>query len=250
MKPNDGIATNVRRLSILIGSLALALHGIQAQETPPPPPAATPSSTRPAPARAAAPADEADVVTLSPFVVDASKDVGYYAANTLAGSRMDSNLADLGSSISVVTKQQFEDTGSTDFNDIFRYEVNTEGSLTYTPGTQSMRNDGVLDVNAGGTQGNNTTPYTVATANRVRGLGSPSSAINYYPAISAVPMDTYNTQSVEISRGPNSMLFGMGSPAGIANQSTAQAALTRDGGTSPCAPIRTARSAPRSATTR
>jgi len=62
---------------------------------------------------------------------------------------MNTNLADLGASVSVVTKQQFEDTASTDINDIFRYEVNTEGSLTYTPGTQSMRNDGVLDVNAG-----------------------------------------------------------------------------------------------------
>lgn len=172
-------------------------------------------------------ASDADVVKLSPFTVSTEKDSGYFAANTLAGSRMNTNLADLGSSVSVVTKQQFEDTASTDINDIFRYEVNTEGSLTYTPGTQSMRNDGVLDVNAGGTQGNNMTPYTNANANRVRGLGSPSSALNYYPAIGAVPFDSYNTQSVEISRGPNSMLFGLGSPAGIVNQSTAQARLNQ-----------------------
>lgn len=171
------------------------------------------------------PSDE--VVQLSPFTVTTNKDSGYFAANTLAGSRMNTNLADLGASISVVTKQQMEDTGSTDINDIFRYEVNTEGSLTYTPGTQSMRNDGVLDVNAGGTQGNNTTPYTNAQANRVRGLGSPSAAINYYPAVAAVPFDSYNTQSVEISRGPNSMLFGLGSPAGIVNQSTGQAQVNK-----------------------
>ncbi|QYM77733.1 TonB-dependent receptor plug domain-containing protein [Horticoccus luteus] len=168
-----------------------------------------------------------EVEQLSPFTVSTTKDSGYFAANTLAGSRMNTNLADLASSISVVTKQEMEDTGSTDINDVFRYEVNTEGSLTYTPGTQSMRNDGVLDVNAGGTQGNNTTPYTNAQANRVRGLGSPSSAINYYPSIAAVPFDSYNTQTVEISRGPNSMLFGLGSPAGIVNQSTAQAQLNK-----------------------
>jgi hypothetical protein len=130
------------------------------------------------------------VVTLTPFQVDASKDQGYFAQNTLAGSRMNTNLADLASSVTVINKQQFEDTASTDINDIFRYEVNTEGSLTYTPGTQSMRNDGMLDVNAGGTQGNNTTPYTNAQANRVRGLGSPSSAINFYPSIGAVPFDS------------------------------------------------------------
>ncbi len=178
------------------------------------------------PARANPGAAESDqVIKLSPFTVSTEKDSGYFASNTLAGSRMNTNLADLASSVSVITKQQFEDTASTDINDIFRYEVNTEGSLTYTPGTQSMRNDGVLDVNAGGTQGNNMTPYTNAGANRVRGLGTPSAAVNYYPAIGAVPFDSYNTQSVEISRGPNSMLFGLGSPAGIVNQSTAQARM-------------------------
>jgi len=170
---------------------------------------------------------DSEVVKLSPFNVSTTRDAGYFAANTLAGSRMNTNIADLGSSISVITKQQFEDTASTDMNEIFRYEVNTEGSLTYTPGQQSMRNDGVLDVNAGGTLGNALVSYTNAGANRVRGLGSPSSAVNYYPSISAVPFDSYNTQSVEISRGPNSMLFGLGSPAGIVNQSTAQAQLNK-----------------------
>lgn len=166
-------------------------------------------------------------VVLSPFSVTTTRDSGYFAQNTLAGSRMNTNLADLGASISVITKQQMEDTASTDINDIFRYEVNTEGSLTYTQPTLSMRGDGVLDVNAGGQQGNSMTDYTNATANRVRGLGSPSAAINYYPAVGAVPFDSYNTQSVEISRGPNSMLFGLGSPAGIVNQSTAQARLNQ-----------------------
>jgi outer membrane receptor protein involved in Fe transport len=37
-----------------------------------------------------------------------------------------------------------------------------------------------------------------------------------------IPFDSYNTQSVEITRGPNSLLFGLGTPAGIVNQSAAQ----------------------------
>lgn len=184
----------------------------------------TNAAAKPAPASLAA---SDDVITLSPFTVSTEKDQGYFAQDTLAGSRMKTNLSDLGSSISVVTKQEMEDTASTDINDIFRYEVNTEGSLTYTPGDQSMRNDGVLDVNAGGTKGNAVSSYTNAQANRVRGLGTPSAAINYYPSIGAVPFDSYNTDSVEISRGPNSMLFGLGSPAGIVNQSTAKAQLNK-----------------------
>ena len=187
-----------------------------AQQTTPPP----------------APADKKEeTVELSPFVVTTTRDSGYYAANTLAGSRMNTNIADLGAAISVVTKQQMEDTGSLDINDVFRYEINTEGSSTYTPsgsGYLTMRSDGVMDVNSGSTVGSSVTPFTNAGANRVRGLGVPSAAVNYYPSIGAVPFDAYNTSSVEISRGPNSMLFGLGSPAGIVNQSTAQAQMNRD----------------------
>ena len=161
-------------------------------------------------------------------MVSTTKDTGYFAQNTLAGSRMNTNLADLGASISVVTKAQMEDFASVDVNDVFRYEVNTEGSGTYTPSTQAFRNDGILDVNAGGTQGNAVTSLTNAGANRVRGLGVPSASVNYYPSIGAVAPDAYNIQSYEISRGPNSMLFGLGSPAGIVNQSTSQATLDRN----------------------
>ncbi len=217
--------------SLLLLLLATSLHAQQAPKDPAAEAAAEKETARrnaAIAATAAAPAPKGDTVELSPFVVTTSKDQGYYAANTLAGSRMNTNIADLGASISVVTKQQMEDTASTDINDIFRYEVNTEGSLTYTPGTQSFRNDGVLDVNAGGTQGNAVASLTNANANRVRGLGSPSAAINYYPTVAGLPFDAYNTASIEISRGPNSMLFGLGSPAGIANQSTASAQLTKN----------------------
>ncbi|WP_083767646.1 TonB-dependent receptor plug domain-containing protein [Opitutus terrae] len=208
--PNSGVRC------LLASMLTLSLTSLGfAQQTPPPP------------ATAAQPGDD-DVIVLSPFEVDASKDKGYYAENTLAGSRMNTNIADLGASISVITKQQIEDTASVDINDVFRYEINTEGSSTYTPAQQSMRSDGVIDVNAGVTPGNNGIASTNATANRIRGLGTPSTAINFYPSISAVPMDAYNIDSLEINRGPNSMLFGMGSPAGIVNLNYARAVLNRD----------------------
>ncbi len=181
----------------------------------------------PAPAAATSQTSE-EVIKLSPFQVDSSKDQGYRAQNTLAGSRMRTNVSDLAASISVITPQQMEDTASVDLNDVFRYEVNTEGSATYTPATPTFRNDGVLDVNAGGTQGNAIASFTNATANRVRGLGVPSTAINYFPAIAQIPMDAYNVQSLEISRGPNSLLFGLGSPAGIVNLNTARPVLNRD----------------------
>lgn len=183
--------------------------------------AQTPESAPPA-------ATDDGVVLLSPFQVDSSQDKGYFAQNTLAGSRLRTNIADLGSSITVITAQQLEDTASVDINDVFRYEANTEGSSTYTPSIQSLRNDGVVDVNAGFTAGSSGSPQTNATANRVRGLGAPGSSWNYYTSIGQVPFDAYNVQSIEISRGPNSLLFGLGSPAGIVNQTSAQAVLNRD----------------------
>lgn len=210
-----------RKIRCLAASLSalLTLGSTFAQQAPAQPAAADSSAD-------GAAGDKA--IVLSPFTVDASKDRGYYAPNTLAGSRMKTNLADLGAAISVVTKAQMEDFGSTDVNDVFRYEVNTEGSGTYTPAVQAFRNDGILDVNAGGTQGNLVSAYTNAQANRVRGIGVPSAAINYYPSIAALPADSYNLQSIEVSRGPNSMLFGLGSPAGIVNQSTSQALLNQN----------------------
>jgi hypothetical protein len=227
MKIENKPSPRARALVVPVFALALANSALAQQvrpETPAPEPSPAPPATEQIPA-------EEELLVLSPFTVTTTKDQGYFAANTLAGSRMNTNIADLGAAISVVTKQQLEDTGSLDINDVFRYEIGTEGSSTYTPTVPTMRGGGVADAVGGASFGNSTTVSTNATANRIRGLGSPTFALNYYPAISAIPFDSYNTSSIEISRGPNSMLFGMGSPAGIVNQSTAQAQTNRDSAT-------------------
>ena len=166
------------------------------------------------------------VVRLTPFTVDSTRDRGYFAENTLAGSRLNTNLADLAASITVVTKQQMEDTASLDINDVFRYEAGTEGSGAYTP---SIVDRGTAkDTVAGYTFGNDGTTTTNAQSNRIRGLAAPDSAINNFSTNNRIPFDAYNVQSLEISRGPNSLLFGLGTPAGVVNTNTAQAALNRD----------------------
>ncbi|MBC2604729.1 TonB-dependent receptor [Pelagicoccus albus] len=170
-----------------------------------------------------------EIFELSPFEVSADEDdIGYRQQNTLAGSRMRTNIADIAASITVVTKEQIEDTASLDVNDLFRYEAGTEGSSTYTPGTTSSRGDGLADTNAGFAAGFTGATTTNASSNTVRGLGSPDSSVNFYRAVKQIPLDSYNVQSVEISRGPNSMLFGVGSPAGVVNQTRLQANLDDD----------------------
>ena len=226
----------LRRLQRLMVAQACALFAVssawaQAVATPnpateaaTPPPAAKPMTPEAAPARTGA-SDE--VVQMSPFQVQTTTQ-GYYAENTLAGSRLNTNLGDLAASITVVTKQQMVNTASLNINDVFRYEAGTEGSSTYAP----FINDGrgvAKDTLAGLTDsGGNTT--TNAQSNRVRGLTTPDAAINNFPTNSRIPFDAYNTQSVEITRGPNSLLFGLGTPAGIVNQTASQAVIDHDTG--------------------
>src|SRR6186713_2049950 len=72
-----------------------------------------------------------ETVVLSPFEVVA-QDRGYYASNTMSGTRLNSKVEDLASSITVVTKEQMSDFAMLDINDIFLYEAGTEGIGTYT----------------------------------------------------------------------------------------------------------------------
>jgi len=110
-----------------------------------------------------APAKADDQLVLSPFVVTTEKDSGYYAENTLMGSRLNSKISDLAASITVVTKQQLEDTGALDINDVFRYESNTEGASTHTPVALNRSN---LTDNIGGYSGADGSSFGIATANR------------------------------------------------------------------------------------
>lgn len=198
----------------LLGLVAAAAPAVMtAQQAPAPTPAtATPASKTPT----------EEVVQLSPFQVAADTDRGYQALNTLSGTRLNSKLEDLGASITVITKQQMLDTASTDLNDLFRYEANTEGTHNYTQFTPN-RNGGIIDGVAG----------DPATANRIRGVGSPISgsgvniAIGNFSSNTKIPLDPYNVDAVEISRGPNSNLFGLGAAAGTVNLVPSKAHLTR-----------------------
>lgn len=153
------------------------------------------------------------VIEMSPFTINASDDTGYQATSTLAGTRIRTELKDLGAAISVITADFLEDTGATDGASLLSYTTNTE---------------------VGGVQGN----FSGAEANtmsrfmpveertspqlnqRVRGLGRADLTRGFY--LTEIPFDSYNTDRVEVSRGPNSLLFGIGSPGGVINNGLKQ----------------------------
>ena len=157
-----------------------------------------------------------EVVVLSPFVVEASEDKGYTATNTLAGTRIRTELKDVGSAISVVTEAFLKDTGARNNEDLLVYVTNSEvagGSGNFV-GFQG----------AGNETGSLLRPDTNT---RVRGLGAADNTRDFF--LTDLPWDSYNVGRIDLQRGPNMMLFGIGKPAGIINASVNTARYTNEG---------------------
>ena len=148
-----------------------------------------------------------EIIVLSPFSIEAAEDAGSYKANaTLAGSRVRTELRDVGSAISVVTSQFLKDTGATGNATLLQYTVNTEvGGVS---GNFAGLGDTALldDTNARLRPNTNT---------RVRGLSEADNTRDLF--LSDITWDSFNVGRVDLQRGPNSILFGMGAPAGIIN---------------------------------
>lgn len=164
-------------------------------------------------------AEAEEVITLSPFSVSGEAEEGYQAKTTLAGTRIRAKVEDIGSALQIVTSQFLKDTGATD----------TQSLLTLTTGTEV----GGLYGNFGG-NGAGQTVYEWGTLarpdlnTRIRGLTAADNTREFES--SDIPWDAYNVDTVEIQRGANSILFGLGSPAGLINASLKQANLRKNGG--------------------
>ena len=159
--------------------------------------------------------ENTEVYELSPFTVESDTIVGYLATSTLAGTRIRSGLEDIATSISVVTEELLEDTNSRDALDI----------LVYTTGTEVAGVGGnftAFDVSGSSAQINDQgARNSILTETRIRGLAGADHSRDYFRT--AIPFDTYNTERIEINRGSNAVLFGLGSPAGIINNALKQA---------------------------
>jgi len=174
----------------------------------------------PAFAQQAAPESDtdADLVTLSPFVVAADSNIGYQATNTLAGTRLNSNLKDIAASVSVVTPEFLKDTGAVDAETLLVYVTGAEvgGPGGNYSSLQPANNEGTLIVQA--------QMSAFGGPTRARGLAAFDGTRDYFRT--SIPLDSYNSDGVVVNRGPNSMLFGLGSPAGIINNQLKKAGFT------------------------
>lgn len=73
----------------------------------------------------------AEVLTLSPFVVEADSDIGYSASQSTMGGRFKQKIKDIPSQIEVITPEFMRDFAITSLEDAFRYSVNVENLEEY-----------------------------------------------------------------------------------------------------------------------
>ena len=144
-------------------------------------------------------------VKLSPFEVRNDKDQGYAATSTLAGSRLNTDLRDTPAAISVMTREFLIDIGAVNVTEALGYGLNTEKDFSDFTGNGLYSNDLII---------------------QMRGFVGASLGRNYFGWFGA--HDSYNVERLDFSRGPNSILFGVGGPGGIVNTTTKQARIGRD----------------------
>lgn len=155
---------------------------------------------------------------LSPFEVRTDQDTGYSATSTLAGTRLRSDLKDLAASISVVTKDFMTDVNATDLSSLLIYTLGTE--VAGASGNFSGLSDPEANGDFSGAIGQ------ASPGTRLRGLIAADRTRDFFQT--DIPMDSYNVERVEISRGANAILFGLGSPAGIINSTLIKAGLGKN----------------------
>ncbi len=153
------------------------------------------------------PASSDEVVELSPFSVTGDQERGYAATSTLSGTRLKTSLKDTAAAISVITPELLQDLGLNDVNQIASFMTNTEVDPNQPNNAFNMEQN-----NASGI--------------RIRGVTSTGSQANFF----SIPftIDSYNIDRLTQTRGPNSLLFGVGNVAGNLSSSTNRAALTKD----------------------
>ena len=190
---------SVHRVRIFSAALCLfAATTLPAQTAP-----AAPGTPTAAPATTTAPAE--DAVVLSPFTVAAGTEKGYLATQTLNGTRLATDLKDIGSSLTVFTEQLMDDLGANSIYDLMTFAPNTDPFVMTTSDITGNGNDFI----------------NIPTKYVSRGGATTVVAQDFFS--NGIPQDRFNSESLTFTRGPNAILFGLGNAAGAFLSSTKRA---------------------------
>jgi catecholate siderophore receptor len=174
-----------------------------------------------------APAENAaaePAIELSPFVVSSDRDTGYQATNTLAGTRLNTPLEDVGAAISIYNKDFLSDISATDHSELLIYATGMEaaGGQGNISGTFAQ----VGGVGTGTTREDPEGGSGFSVPIRTRGLSVPTRTRGFFAT--DIPSDSYNYDRVTVNRGPNAILFGVGNPGGIIDSTLLSANPSRN----------------------
>ncbi len=182
------------RLGVLVAALGLAPAWLSGQSAP---------ANRPA--TAAGSASDEEVVTLNVFQVDATRDRGYRATNSISGTRLNTPIKDLPMPIEVFTKDFLSDIGSIDVKEALQYSagatletVQSSTNFLFSPSPVSFDR--------------------TSAAVRLRGFSTRTQLRNGF--ITQTSPDASSVERVEIVRGPSALLYGVSVLGGVVNTLT------------------------------
>jgi outer membrane receptor protein involved in Fe transport len=179
-------ATQVPPIALLFALAANIPFLLIAQTAPATPPASTGSAAADQP------------IVLQAFTVNTDRDQGYIAVDALAGGRTNTPVKLTPASMSSLTRTFINDLGIQDVREALKWTVNV------------VPNDPLAGTGFGG-QAFNAWSYNFRGAGAGQ-QGGPGPTRNYFSFFENP--DSYNIDRVEFTRGPNSILFGLGTVGG------------------------------------
>ncbi len=156
-------------------------------------PANAPSAIEPSKTMSASAAAQ-DTVTLNPFTVRGSTDTGYQSSETTSATRFKLNIMDVPVAINVIPRAVLEDLGATDIRDALKYTASVEnaGSGNFNGTSQNM-------------------------SYRIRGFNTPFILKNGFRFSQEGGISVPAIETIEVVKGPSSMLYGSIPPGGVVN---------------------------------
>ncbi len=156
----------------------------------------------------AATASEDEIITLSPFTVSTDKDIGYLATATLSGTRTNTALKDVANPLDIITAELMDDLAVQDIQDLTSLangvEPNAAGDLNSDGQEREVWNYNYMEI---------------------RGFKTGVLTRNFMDL--NAQFESYNSERVEFSKGPNAILSGSGNPGGTVNYATKVPRLER-----------------------
>ncbi len=138
----------------------------------------------------------AQTLTLDPITVEGSKSSGLYVDSTAVATKTKTPLINIPQSLAVVSKEFIRDQGYQNITDVTRY----------VPSVAVHQGEGNRDELV------------------IRGVDSSANFfVNGFRDDVQYFRDLYNTQSIEVLKGPNALTFGRGSGGGLVNRTLKEA---------------------------